>query len=183
MFYCTLTCIISLILVVFQASSLQEDYYRRHYIGSIPEDAIIGGKNAEGSDVYIGQVYDRNVGLIAVQINPGVKEVIIPIFDKIRKASKHISILCGSQDDFYWLRANASDLHLTLLEKHAVNGGHIDNYGEISIGRISQEGETKIGIVVSYNVGNAYFIYNNDGVEKRVPSYEILVYGYHIDRC
>ncbi|RZC34222.1 DnaJ and/or DUF3421 domain containing protein [Asbolus verrucosus] len=177
MLRCAVCLIAAAFVIVNHASSLEENYYWRDYTGSVPEDAVVGGKNVNGKNVYIGQAYDRNVGLIPVQINAGVKEVIIPIFGKIKRTDKYTKILCGPQANFYWLPANATDLHLTLLDKHPVLGGHVDGAGQINIGRISRDSETKIGRILSYDVGRAYFYFNDNGKEGvNIPSYEVLMY-------
>ncbi|RZC35673.1 DUF3421 domain containing protein [Asbolus verrucosus] len=177
MSHITLFYLCSISTVLFsQVSSLQEDYYWREYTGSIPGDAVVGGKDINGHDIHMGQAYIRNHGLIVVQIYPGVKEVHAAIAG-IKTVSTYVKILCGPQENFYWLPANATDLHLSLLDKHAVIGGHNDGYGQINIGRIKHEGETKIGKINSWAVGGAYFYFNNKGKEGvNVKSYEILIY-------
>jgi hypothetical protein len=60
------------------------DYYWREYTGVIPRDAVAGGANINGEQVYIAQAYVKNHGLIPGQINAGVKEVWVPI-DGVQK--------------------------------------------------------------------------------------------------
>ncbi|RZC34219.1 hypothetical protein BDFB_003908, partial [Asbolus verrucosus] len=147
--FCSPTPCVFLMLTVMQASAFQKEYYWRDYTGSIPRDAIIGGQTAKGDNVYIGQVYDTNAGLIVVQINPGVQHVFLPLYDIVKNSSEHIKILCGIQENFRWLPTNSSNLHMLLLYNHPVNGGHLDAEGQINVGRIQEDGETKIGMVDS----------------------------------
>jgi hypothetical protein len=67
------------------------DYYWREYTGIIPRDAVAGGANINREQVYIGQAYVKNHGLITAQINAGVKEVWVPI-DGVQKIDQHIKV-------------------------------------------------------------------------------------------
>ncbi|RZC34221.1 CKS, FR47, and/or Acetyltransf 1 domain containing protein [Asbolus verrucosus] len=157
---------------------INQGYYWRDYTGSIPADAVVGGKDINSRDIYIGQAYDRSMGLIAVQINPGEKEVAIPLNGVVRKVHNHVKILCGPLNNFYWLAANATALNSIVGSKQPVIGGHVDGGGQLNIGRISYRSETKIGRILAYNVGKAFFYFHNDGKEgANVNSYEILLYG------
>jgi hypothetical protein len=55
------------------------EYFWREYTGSVPEDTIVGGQDINGKDIYIGQAYVRNEGLIPVRISAGVRQVHAPI--------------------------------------------------------------------------------------------------------
>ncbi|RZC36411.1 DUF3421 domain containing protein, partial [Asbolus verrucosus] len=134
--------------VLITVSALQEDYTWREYTGSIPPDAVVGGEDINGKHIYIGQAYVRNEGLIVVQIYPGVRAVSAPI-KGVKKVDTFIKILCGPQENFYWMPATFSDLHLALVGKHAVIGGHEDGGGQLNVGRISHEGEIKIGKITA----------------------------------
>ncbi|KAJ3647970.1 hypothetical protein Zmor_019811 [Zophobas morio] len=153
-----------------------EDYYWREYFGAVPADAFVAGKTLDGKNVYIGQAYLKDAGIIVAQISPGEKEVSVP-YNGIHKVNKYIKILCGPQVKFYWMKANATDLHVQVTDKHAVLGGHEDKNGYMNIGRISLSGDVKIGKVNSFWVENAYFYYNENGKEKKLRSYEILMYN------
>jgi hypothetical protein len=77
--------------------STPQDYYWREYNGTIPDDAIIGGKSL-AQNVYIGQAYVKKEGLIVVKIIPGVKEVLATI-KGVRKIDQYIKvsrIMCES---------------------------------------------------------------------------------------
>lgn len=67
---------------------------------------------------------------------------------------------------------------MILINKHAVIGGHEDGIGVLSIGRLSFEGEVKIGKVMTAQTEDApmYFSADKDK-ERRVNSYEVLVYN------
>jgi hypothetical protein len=66
-------------------------YGWREYTGEVPEDAIVGGKDSNGTGIYIGQAYVRNMGLVVVQITPGVREVFAPIHG-VEKIDKYIKV-------------------------------------------------------------------------------------------
>jgi hypothetical protein len=86
-------------------------------------------------------------------------------------------ILCGSQEKVYWMSTSAFYLHSTLIHKHAIIGGHEDFCGYTRIGRISHNGEVKIGKINSFSLEAPYFYFNNNGVEGKVKtSYQILMY-------
>jgi hypothetical protein len=71
--------LILFIIGVQDAACYQRDYFWREYTGSVPEDAIVGGQDINGKDIYIGQAYVRNEGLIPVRISAGVRQVHAPI--------------------------------------------------------------------------------------------------------
>ncbi|XP_044262490.1 uncharacterized protein LOC123009958 [Tribolium madens] len=155
---------------------LQKDYYWRQYTGEVPKDAVVGGQDINHKDIYIGQAYVKNEGLIVAQIFPDRKEVYAPIKGIKKIEGNIIKILCGPQENFYWIPVNSGNLHLQLIDQHAVIGGHEDGHGLINIGRISYEGETKIGKINSFNAGNALFFFNKYQNEEHINSYEILLY-------
>jgi hypothetical protein len=66
-------------------------YYWREYTGIIPRDAVAGGANINNKQVYIGQAYVRNHGLIPGQINDGVKEIWVPI-NGVQKIDRYIKV-------------------------------------------------------------------------------------------
>jgi hypothetical protein len=66
-------------------------YYWREYTGIIPRDAVAGGANINSKQVYIGQAYVRNHGLIPGQINAGVKEMWVPI-SGVQKIDRYIKV-------------------------------------------------------------------------------------------
>ncbi|RZC38604.1 DUF3421 domain containing protein, partial [Asbolus verrucosus] len=164
------------LLVVFsiQVLAQKEDYYWQDYDGCIPTDAIVGGQDSNGTNIYIGQVYVRSKGLMVAQINVGDTEVYAAI-NGIQKVDSNIKILCGNQENFYWMESNCTVLHDMLENRTAVLGGHEDYEGDINIGRVEYEGETRIGKVNTFQLnGDSFFFFNNDGEEKLLKSYEIL---------
>ncbi|XP_068917934.1 uncharacterized protein [Tenebrio molitor] len=171
-------CVAIFVLFTCQTSySLRDlDYYWREYTGEVPEDAILGGRDINGNNIYIGQAYVKNEGLVVVQITPGVRQVLAPM-KGIKKIDKYIKILCGPQQKVFWMSSNSSNLHLALIDKHAVIGGHEDGLGYINIGRISHEGEVKIGKINSFSAESAQFYFNDNGLERLITSYEILMYN------
>jgi hypothetical protein len=51
----------------------------------------VGGRDINGKNIYIGQVYIRNQGLVVVQITPGVQQVFAPM-KGIQKLDKYIKV-------------------------------------------------------------------------------------------
>jgi hypothetical protein len=153
-----------------------ENYYWREYVGRVPEDAIVAGKTAADKNVYIGQGYLKNAGLIVGSIYPGVKEVHVP-YAGDKKLDKYVKILCGPQENFYWMLANYTNLHLKVIDKHAVIGGHQDADGYMNIGRISHGGDIIVGKISSFWPGKAHFYFIDNGSEKYVDSYQVLMYN------
>jgi hypothetical protein len=86
-------------------------------------------------------------------------------------------ILCGSQQKVYWMSTSSFSLHSTLIGKHAIIGGHEYCCGYTSIGRISHNGEVKIGKINSFALETPYFYFDNNGEEgKGKNRYRILMY-------
>ena len=63
-----------------------------------------------------------------------------------------------------------------MIDKRPIIGGH-ENGGILYIGRLSYEGNIRIGKIVPFNTEDARFYFNNQGSEKSVSSYEVLVYN------
>ncbi|KAH0820345.1 hypothetical protein GEV33_002446 [Tenebrio molitor] len=138
-------CVAIFVLFSCQISYSVRDYYWREYTGEIPIDAIVGGKDANGKGIYIGQAYVHYEGLVVVQITPGVRRVSATMHG-IKHIDKYVKILCGSQEKVYWMSTNPKNLQLDLIDKHAIIGGHGYCCGSTSIGRINYHGEVKIGV-------------------------------------
>jgi hypothetical protein len=137
----------------------------------------VGGRDIDGKNIYIGQAYIKNEGIMEVQITPGVRQVLVPMRG-IKKIDKYVKILCGPQEKVYWMSSNPSRLHSDLVDKHALIGGHEDGWGYTSIGRINRDGEVKIGKLNTCVGHNPPFYFNDNGVERRVSSsYQILMYN------
>jgi hypothetical protein len=83
-------------------------------------------------------------------------------------------ILCGHGYNFQWIVSDAKNLHVDLSGKHGVLGGHEDGLGYNHIGRISYQGETKIGRVTAYKIGDAKLSFHDRGAEKCIDYYEVL---------
>jgi hypothetical protein len=170
-------CVAIIVLFTCQTSYSFKNYYWREYTGEIPKDAIVGGRDIDGKNIYIGQAYIKNEGIMEVQITPGVRQVLVPMRG-IKKIDKYVKILCGPQEKVYWMSSNPSRLHSDLVDKHALIGGHEDGWGYTSIGRINRDGEVKIGKLNTCVVHNPPFYFNDNGVERRVSSsYQILMYN------
>jgi hypothetical protein len=72
-------------------TNTNSDSYWREYVGRVPQDAIVAGKTVADKNVYIGQGYVKNAGLIVGSIYPGVKEVHVP-YDGDKKLDKYIKV-------------------------------------------------------------------------------------------
>ena len=72
--------------------------------------------------------------------------------------------------------ATSKTLHLSLIDKHAVVGGHEDGKGYLGIGRISHGGEVKVGKIITFSAESAYFYFDDNGLERLITSYQILMY-------
>ena len=73
------------------------NYYWREYGGKIPADAIPGGRDINGDNVYIGQAYMQNRGLFIGQIKPGSTEVFITNHG-VTKVDKYIKVSRTQQE-------------------------------------------------------------------------------------
>jgi hypothetical protein len=165
-----------LFLLIPLASCTDANYYWREYAGNIPPDALVGGADINGENVYMGQAYVKNSGLIPVQIKAGVKEVYAPM-KGAQKVDRYIKILCGALEDFAWVPTNATDLHLELLNRQVVTGGHEDETGRVVVGRIGFDGGTQIGKINTFPVGKSYFRWVDvHKKEREVTTYDVLVY-------
>ncbi|XP_044265867.1 uncharacterized protein LOC123012123 [Tribolium madens] len=156
---------------------LQDEYYWRDYTnGEVPPDAIIGGQNSEGVDIYIGQVYIPNNGLLIGEIFAGIQEVYVPI-KGVKKATEGIKILCGPQQSLYWEYANNSTIHSLLVNHDAVIGGvQFDSdtsLGTVHIGRLTSH--DKVGRIPSW-AENPWMSFYDTQTEWSTPVYEILLY-------
>lgn len=88
-----------------------------------------------------------------------------------------MQILCGFQNDFKWVPANSTDFHTIVLQKEPIIGGYHDGRSFMHIGRIHLNGETKIGKVDSFRLGDAlFFCVDRNLVVQSATSYEVLVY-------
>jgi hypothetical protein len=80
-----------LLLLIPLASCTDANYYWREYTENIPPDALVGGADINGENVYMGQAYVKNSGLIPVQIKAGVKEVYAPM-KGAQKVDRYIKV-------------------------------------------------------------------------------------------
>ncbi|XP_044263735.1 uncharacterized protein LOC123010718 [Tribolium madens] len=164
-----------------QCLCLQDDYYWRDYTdGEVPIDAVVGGKIADGKNVYIGQAYIENQGEVVCEIFDGIKEVYVPTRDNIiQKIEDNIKILCGPQQNLYWVPTDSNNVHTLLANNSGVHGGHQDGQGKINIGRININGGSKIGKIDTFYKTDVTMFYNNNLKEESAMSYEILLYKKH----
>ncbi|KYB25466.1 hypothetical protein TcasGA2_TC034236 [Tribolium castaneum] len=159
-----------------QCLCLQYDYFWRDYIdGEVPRDAIVAGRNNNSENIYIGQAYVHKLGLATCEIFSGVKEVYVPMYG-IQKVEDYIKILCGTQQNLYWMSTTSTSLPTLLLDHVAVIGGNEDGQngkGTLYVGRIHFNGELKIGKIDTFN--GTFIHFNNNMKEEHSNSYEILL--------
>ena len=67
------------------------DYYWRDYNGTIPHDALVAGQDGQHRNVFIGQAYIRNLGLIVIHITPGEREFYVAVRG-VHKVHNHIRV-------------------------------------------------------------------------------------------
>ncbi|RZB38913.1 DUF3421 domain containing protein [Asbolus verrucosus] len=166
------------ILCVAEIKSEVVEYYWRDYTGLIPEDAMPGGKDINGNDTYIGQVYIHEHGLYVGQIFHGKTEVEVPCYG-VKKTDYLIKILCTPEIfRFSWLRTNAETFHVDTINKHAVVAGydHVNNKGVLNLGRVMHQGILKIGNVAAYDPDTVRLYFPHNDVEKSSKVYEVLMY-------
>jgi hypothetical protein len=84
-------CVAIFVLFTCQTSYSFKNYYWREYTGEIPKDAIVGGRDIDGKNIYIGQAYIKNEGIMEVQITPGVRQVLVPMRG-IKKIDKYVKV-------------------------------------------------------------------------------------------
>jgi hypothetical protein len=167
------------ILCVVQVKAHDVDYYWRDYNGLIPEDALPGGRDINGKDTYIGQIYMHGFGLFIGQIIPGKLEINVPCHG-VRKQNYAIKILCTKhKNNFGWLSTTSTSFHVDTIEKHVVVGGY-NHFGArkgiLNIGRVKHQGILKIGPVASHQVENVYFYYVHSNKLEKATAYEVLIY-------
>ncbi|RZC14261.1 DUF3421 domain containing protein, partial [Asbolus verrucosus] len=156
------------------------DYYWRDYNGIIPKDALSGGKDANGKNVYIGQIYVHSYGLFIGTIIQGQAQIQFSAY-KLRTtdSSSVVKILCSSHpDNFSWMLTTDKTLHADVTGKHAVVGGFNDEVkGQYYIGRVMYDRTSQVGPVISYFPGNAkfFFVHKNKHFVD-ITSYELLMY-------
>ncbi|KAF7280917.1 hypothetical protein GWI33_005383 [Rhynchophorus ferrugineus] len=151
------------------------DYYWRDYTGVIPWDAYSPGKAGNGEPIYIGQGFlKKHPGVYPIVIQQG-KPLRVPILGS-HTPDTFVQILCSPYpQSFKWMQMNATHLHLISADIHLVRGG-VEDGNWLNIGRITYQGEMKIGKVLGGHLGNAEFWFLHGTEEKMVKSYEVLYF-------
>ncbi|RZC34530.1 DUF3421 domain containing protein [Asbolus verrucosus] len=173
-FYLIILCI-----AIIHSEEDDVDYYWRDYTGTIPKDAFPAGKDANGKDTYVGQVYIYGYGLFVGQIFPGKAEVEASCNYYVYKLKDAVKILCTQHKrNFFWLPTTSTSFHLDTIGKHVVVGGyHGKNQGTYGVGRLMYNGILQIGGVVTYKVDHAHFYFVHKEKVEKVNSYEVLIYN------
>ncbi|RZC39954.1 DUF3421 domain containing protein, partial [Asbolus verrucosus] len=155
-------------------------HYWRDYNGVIPEDALPGGQNRDGDNIYIGQVYVHGLGLCIAPILPtkGTREFYCR--GDTFQLTDAVKILCTKHSaNFVWLPTSDLTFAEDTLNKNLVLGGrdglatiHFDYY----IGRIVFDGVVQIGIVDTFGEDMVYLYVVHNGVQYTdIKSFEVLV--------
>ncbi|XP_044271167.1 uncharacterized protein LOC123015484 [Tribolium madens] len=158
----------------------QDDYYWREYTdGEVPVDAIVGGQNSEGINIYIGQAYIKDRGIIVTEIFAGIQEVYVPMSGEAVKTAEVIKILCGPEQNLYWASTNSTSVHSLLVNRDAVIGGHeygkkdSDAHGILHIGK--NKAQNKIGKIPIFEK-DPQFYFSDNLKESTATTFEILLY-------
>ncbi|KAJ3636625.1 hypothetical protein MTP99_000150, partial [Tenebrio molitor] len=72
-------------------------------------------------------------------------------------------MLCGRQEKVYWMSSNPSIIHLDLIDKHAVVGGHEDGLGLHEHRKNKLPGDIKIGKINTFAVEEPYLYFIGNG--------------------
>ena len=68
---------------------------------------------------------------------------------------------------------NSTNLYDRLLQKDPVIGGYEPN-GRLYIGRIKENGVSKIGKITTKDIDHAVFYYNDNGIGSSKTTFEML---------
>ncbi|KAF5299434.1 hypothetical protein FQA39_LY11580 [Lamprigera yunnana] len=163
---------------VFQTSIalVTEGYYWKDFKGEVPDDAIKGGKSANGEPIYIGQVlhYDK---LLPAKILTNDNKAYFA-WNAEQSTTENIKILCSPYPErFQWIPTHKNEIHL-LTNEHVINGGAEPNQ-YLYIGRALYKSETLVGKVrtadkASQNLG---LYITSQKKEAVLDTFEILVYS------
>ncbi|KAK5638887.1 hypothetical protein RI129_013182 [Pyrocoelia pectoralis] len=142
------------------ALSIKPNFYWRDYDGTIPDDAIRGGK-LNGKTTYIGLVATVE-GPVSALIIPGDPKAYTTMDGKAVISLKGAKILCTTVPcRFVWTKK---------LEDNCVyvTGSYIDS-AAVYIGRATYEGNVVTGRT-NFNLGSLYFPSQSpDWTYKRLP--------------
>ncbi|KAB0794040.1 hypothetical protein PPYR_13660 [Photinus pyralis] len=165
-----------LILQVYDSTSfIYEEYYWQDYEGKIPDEALVGGKDATGMPIYIGQAYYFSK-LLPAKIYKGDNNAYVAWGSEI-KVSEHIKILCTPHPErFKWVQTKKNEIH-KLINHKLVKGGWEPSY-DLYIGRAFHKSQTLVGSVKvagrpSLNLG---LHISSNGAQVVVNDFEILTY-------
>ncbi|KAK5641041.1 hypothetical protein RI129_009588 [Pyrocoelia pectoralis] len=154
---------------------IYEDYYWKDYEGKIPDEAFVGGKDANGKPIYIGQAYYYSK-LLPAKIYENDNNAYLAWGSEI-KVSEHIKILCTPHpEQLQWVLTRKDKIHM--LVNHKFVKGGTEPYYDLYIGRAFYKLQTLVGSIKvagrpSLNLG---LHITSDGQQKIVDDFEILTY-------
>ncbi|KAJ8950639.1 hypothetical protein NQ318_010838 [Aromia moschata] len=174
-----------LILSLFVGIQCCGDFYWREFEGVIPTDAIsFGYSDFVQKQLYIGQAYIHNYGLMIGKIYNGAKQITVPCYGT-KTTNTAIKILCAQDSrKYYWLSTTNETYSTDTANKCPVLGGYDETipdhtnltHGVLHIGRINYLDDYVTGNIAAYHEYPLfYYVLNN--VEKNSAVYEVLMYS------
>ncbi|KAJ3651272.1 hypothetical protein Zmor_017322 [Zophobas morio] len=156
-------------------------YHWTLYNGTIPEDAIPGGRDVSGETFYVGLVQLKLINeVFAGMILPSSGTARITSLGITREVKNDpftiINILCSSDKEaFEWVSTKSENLHL-LTDHNLVGGGKVLGQ-DLYIGRVRSDGGIVLGKVFPHR-----FIYQglyvpSKGVFAQFMSYQVLAFN------
>ena len=149
-------------------------YYWRDFDGSIPEDALPGGKDINNKPIYIGQALSGNL-LIPAKIYSTGSTAFYELGGKEHEVKDNVMILCTQHpEQFKWIPTDNMRLKL-LNDVYVVKGGFEPGVSTY-IGRVHHCGEILVGKALadmSFNEG-CHFTHN--GKAQRFSAFEVLTF-------
>ncbi|KAJ3617957.1 hypothetical protein MTP99_005996 [Tenebrio molitor] len=156
-------------------------YYWTLYTGTVPEDAVPGGRDSSGEVFYVGLVQLKLINeVFAGMIIPSSKSARITSLG-ITKDVKNdpftvVNILCSQDvEAFEWVATKSEDLHM-LTDHNLVGGGKVLGQ-DLYIGRVRHDGGIVLGKVFPHG-----FIYQglyvpSKGIFSQFMSYKVLAFN------
>ncbi|KAJ8950640.1 hypothetical protein NQ318_010839, partial [Aromia moschata] len=142
-------------------------FYWREFEGVIPIDAIpFVSSNSIQKQLYIGQAYIHNYGLMIGEIYNGAKQITVPCYGT-KTTDIAIKILCAQDSrKYYWLPTTKETYPIDTANRCKVLGGYDEKlpdhtnhtHGVLHIGRIFHRSDhVTVGIIAAYDE-HPYFI-------------------------
>ncbi|KAG5875133.1 hypothetical protein JTB14_015459 [Gonioctena quinquepunctata] len=135
-------------------------------VGSrLPNNAVRGGMDADGSQIYVGKGY-HNGDWIPAKVIP-IRSVAYLAYNGKEHPKEIVQVLCGPAHRFQWVSASNGRVPPCSIE-----GGKTASGEELYIGRANHMGSQTVGKVHPSH-GTCYISFG--GKEISCRNYEILV--------